>query len=38
MARSVYAPQHADMLRAIYANLDAAAVPPILIPPKGNGE
>jgi len=39
MARSVYTPpQHADMLRAIYANLDAAAVPPILIAPEGTAD
>lgn len=33
-AAKVYAPaQHADMLRAIYANLDAASIPQICTPP-----
>jgi len=39
MAKTVYAPaRHAGMLRAIYANLDAAAVPRILIAPEGTVE
>ena len=35
LATEVYAPPlHADMLRAIYTNLDAATVPRILTPPE----
>jgi len=38
-ATAVYAPpQHADMLRAIYTNLDAAAVPRILTSPENVAE